>query len=119
MKSLLRHPVSVMEWPAIPSPLPGQIAYQHKRSGLTVIESKGVHPNDGREWLHVSCSYSHRLPDWEDLKLVKRVFVGDNRTALQVFPPAREWVNIHPFCLHLWCCLDDEVVPAFAVNGSI
>lgn len=107
-----------MEWMELRAPLPGQHAYGHRGSTLVVLESSAVH-TDGREWLHVSCSHPDRLPSWEELKLVKHVFVGKGRTALQVFPAERQWVNIHPYCLHLWCCLDEEIVPEFAVNGSI
>jgi len=28
-------------------------------------------------------------------------------------------VNDHPRCLHLWCCLDRDVVPDFRRGGTI
>ena len=56
------------------------------------------------------------MPTWEDLGDVKHVFVGAERYAYQVFAPRRAHVNIHPFCLHLWACLDVDdgaVMPDF------
>lgn len=67
---------------------------------------------DNRMWLHVSCARRSRLPSWEELSHVKAGIIGD-RTALQVFPTKDKYVNEHPFCLHLWCCLTDEVTPDF------
>ena len=31
-----------------------------------------------------------------------------------VFPERKFHVNIHPFCLHLWCCLDGDGLPEFS-----
>lgn len=75
---------------------------------------------DGLRWLHVSFSYKDRFPTWDDVGEVKRIFVGDDRAALQVFPRARDYVNHHPNCLHLWSCLDGDVTPDFTRgNGTI
>lgn len=68
---------------------------------------------DHRRWHHVSVSFPDRLPSWEDLLMVKRLFMGVETTALQVLPPARKHVNIHPFVMHLWRCLDGDVTPDF------
>lgn len=56
---------------------------------------------DGEE-LHVSLSYADRLPTWDDLKRVKDLFWDPNAEVIQVLPPQKEYVNDHPFCLHLW-----------------
>lgn len=74
---------------------------------------------DGRRWMHVSCSKPLELPSWDDLKLVKDTFIGRDRTALQVLPRAAEYVNIHPYVLHLYACLDGDVTPDFRVEGTI
>jgi len=84
---------------------------------LTVIMSAAVE-QDGKRWLHVSCSRPTRLPSWDDLRRVKDLFVGRERTALQVVPPASRHINIHPNCLHLWACLDGDVTPDFARGGD-
>lgn len=41
----------------------------------------------------------------------KDLFMGAERVAVQVHPRAAEYFNAHPFCLHLWSCLDAEVLP--------
>ena len=76
---------------------------------------------DGKRWLHVSMARANRVPDWQEIKLVKSLFIGDDKTALQVFPPKSQFVNIHEFCLHLWHCLDGDVTPNFAhmENGRL
>jgi hypothetical protein len=79
---------------------------------LKVLCSKG-RERDGRRWLHVSVSHPARLPRWTELREVKDLFVGLEAVALQVLPRASEYVNVHPYVLHLWSCLDGEVVPDF------
>jgi hypothetical protein len=76
-------------------------------------------PPDGRRWIHLSCSHEDRLPNWEELKEVKERFIGEEKTALQVLPPKSRYVNFHPHRLHLWHCLDGDVVPDFTNNGIL
>ena len=81
--------------------------------GLKVLVSCLLE-EDKEFWLHVSFSHRHRLPTYEEVKTVKRIFIGDDRVALQVFPKATEHVNVHPYCLHLWCCVsNDRRIPDF------
>lgn len=88
-------------------------------NGLLVFASASVEL-DGKRWLHVSVSRRSRLPSWEDLRAVKDAFIGRDRTALQVLPPAAKHVNIHAYCLHLWSCLDGDPTPDFTRgSGSI
>jgi hypothetical protein len=86
-------------------------------TGLSVIASVGAE-YDGKRWLHVSCAYHNRLPSWDDLRMVKDVFIGKHRKAIQVIPSAEEHININPNCLHLWCCLDVDQLPDFARGGD-
>lgn len=89
------------------------------RHGLTVIAS-GATELDGRRWWHVSVAHPRRLPTWEELREVKDLFIGRDRKAIQVLPRQAEYVNIHPHCLHLWHCLDDDGLPYFtAGSGSL
>lgn len=92
-------------------------AYKH-RSGLRVIVTTADF-EDGRDWMHVSLSREDRLPSYDDLRHVKSTFVGDNRYAYQVFPPALKHINIHSFCLHLWAPLTGTVpLPDFTRGGN-
>jgi hypothetical protein len=86
---------------------------------LSVIVSGMVYP-DGKRWYHVSVAHPERLPSYNELCEVKSVFIGDNKKAIQVFPAKSEHVNIHPNCLHLWHCVDEDPLPDFtAGSGSI
>ncbi len=72
---------------------------------------------DGRTWQHLSFSHSKRMPEWQELVDVKELFMGIESKAIQVFPPRSEWISIHPYCLHLWRCLDEDVIPDFTHGG--
>lgn len=88
------------------------------RCGLLVLMSVGEH--DGKFWLHVSFSRKNSLPAYADMAEVKELFIGADKTALQVFPARDKHVNIHPHTLHLWHCLDGDVTPDFTKGtGSI
>ena len=91
-------------------------SYRHETLPIAVIMSAAVEA-DGKRWVHVSASRKGRMPNWADLKLVKRDFIGIDRKAIQVFPKASEYVNINPDVLHLWTCLDDDAIPDFT-NGT-
>lgn len=75
---------------------------------------------DERVWLHVSLSRPDRMPTYDDMAEVKRVFIGPDKTAYQLFVPDTDHVNLHSHCLHLWSCLDGPVTPDFTRGtGSI
>jgi hypothetical protein len=93
--------------------------YRNGGEGLLVLASC-ARQLDAQRWLHVSVSRrDKKIPTWEQMCQVKRVFLGDERTAYQVMPCKDKWVSIHPGCLHLWCCLDrDQYLPDFTAGGS-
>jgi hypothetical protein len=59
-------------------------------------------------WDHVSVSLDHRCPNWIEMNMVKELFFTDEETVVQFHPPKKDYVNIHPYCLHLWRCHDQE-----------
>jgi len=69
--------------------------------GLRVIYSLDT-LDDGEEWKHVSVSRRDRLPSWEDLVLVKELFIGPEREALQLLPKRSEHINLARHYLHIW-----------------
>lgn len=90
-----------------------------RTNALRVLCSARVE-RDGKRWMHVSCSTPTRLPTWDELRLVKDTFIGRDRLALQLLPRQAEYVNDHPYTLHLWSCLDGDVTPDFRNEfGSI
>jgi hypothetical protein len=92
------------------------LAYRKIGDSLTVVVS-GSTEKDGRRWLHVSASRPSKLPNWEDMREVKNTFIGRDRKAIQVLPPQAEYVNDHPYVLHLWACVDDDGLPDFRKVG--
>ena len=76
--------------------------------------------SDGKEWVHLSVARRTRLPTWEELKQVKEVILGD-RWCAQIFPPKAEYVNTHPYCLHLYSPADENYrpMPDFRIAGEI
>ena len=71
---------------------------------VTLNHKQVVHviASDGMGWEHVSVSRSDRCPTWEEMCQVKDLFWGDDDCVIQYHPPKRDYVNIHPHCLHLW-----------------
>jgi hypothetical protein len=81
---------------------------------LKVMEDVAVKA-DGKRWLHVSVSKpNHKMPTYDDLQEVRRLFIGEDRESYMVFPTKDRYVNIHNV-LHLWSCLDQPsgVLPHF------
>ena len=60
-------------------------------------------------WLHMSVSRPDVLPTWDELKMVKQLWLGD-RFAVQIFPPKEHWLNFHEYTLHLFCRVDGEPI---------
>lgn len=77
-----------------------------RENGCFVIERNGVELNviasSGGGWDHVSVSTKDRCPTWEELEHIRLMFAKPHETWMQLHVPARDHVNCHPFCLHLW-----------------
>lgn len=74
--------------------------------------------SDGMGWQHVSISLIkdiaparlrrkqfsmvERCPTWEEMCYIKSLFWDDEESVMQLHPPKSQWVNNHPYCLHLW-----------------
>ena len=113
-------PVGWREFELAPTdPLYGLRTAFHRGRRLTVCFSVGRH--DWRWWLHISVAHPDKLPEYWDLVEAKKVFIGEERQAVQVFPRRERHVNIHPNALHLWCSLEEEGdgLPDFGREGTI
>lgn len=91
----------------------GYHSYWKQRLYFIVTESK---EQDGRWWRHASVSrMDKKMPTYHDLLELKRLTVGETRKAIQVFPPASEYVNLTDSVqvLHLWACMDEDPLPDF------
>ena len=83
-------------------------AFQIPFSGRRLL----VIASDGAGWDHVSVSLPDRCPTWDEMCFVKRIFWRDEEAVIQLHPPSSQYVNNHPFCLHLWRFqLEDVVLP--------
>lgn len=56
----------------------------------------------GQGWDHVSVSTRNRCPSWDEMCIIKDVFFHPYEAVMQLHPPESEYVNNHPYCLHLW-----------------
>ena len=86
---------------------------------MSVIVSGAVE-QDGKRWVHVSVARPTRLPSYDDMAWAKQTFMGADAYAYSVWAPVDKHVNIHPWCLHLWACIDGDGLPDFtAGTGSV
>lgn len=87
------------------------------RQALLVIASSGEIP-DGPPWDHVSASFRHRCPTWEEMCQVKELFFASEDVVMQLHPAASQNISNHRYCLHLWRPLSVEIPlpPSFLVG---
>jgi hypothetical protein len=92
-------------------------------NGFFVIPHNRIHGyviyaqvSDGMGWEHVSVSVAHadkkqsRCPTWEEMCHVKSLFWDEEDCIIEYHPAKSEYVNMHPFVLHLWRPTD-QVIP--------
>lgn len=70
-----------------------------------------VRLSDGMGWKHLSVTNAQRkaLPPWNVMCRLKEFFYGDDEWAVQFHPAKEDYINDHPFVLHLWAPLNDEL----------
>lgn len=56
----------------------------------------------GGGWDHVSVSFSNRTPTWEEMCEIKRLFFHPEEVCVEYHPMESEYVNMHPYALHIW-----------------
>lgn len=90
----------------------GAFAVPHKKARFMVIASDSI------GWEHVSVSMPDRCPTWKEMCLIKDLFWDPEDTVIQYHPAESEYVNNHPFCLHLWrpVGLDLPIPPSILVG---
>lgn len=69
--------------------------YAYKDNGAVIVSK------DAGKW-HMSMSFRDRIPTYEELKEARYYFIYDHVTMGQLFPPKSQFVNVHPYTLHLW-----------------
>ncbi len=69
---------------------------------------------DGMGWEHVSVTVRKlkhnptRCPTWEEMCEIKNMFWFDDQAVVQYHPASKDYVNAHPYCLHLWRPVNGE-----------
>ncbi len=63
--------------------------------------------SNGASWEHVSVSLTQvnkyrRCPTWEEMCWVKDLIWQPEEAVMQLHPRHSEYVNCHPYVLHLW-----------------
>ena len=76
---------------------------QNIDEALQFIFSKGL------EWEHLSVSTPVKTPTWEQMCKMKEIFWGDDEVCMELHPKKEEYVNMHPYCLHIWKPIGVEI----------
>jgi hypothetical protein len=77
------------------------IGYYHPIMELSVLLSVDTLENNER-YLHISASFPSHAPTYSDLRDIKNIFIGKEAEAFQVLPKESEYINVHPYCMHIW-----------------
>lgn len=60
-------------------------------------------------WEHVSVSRKNRCPNWPEMDQIKRLFFLPDEVVIQYHVAEEDHINVHPYCLHLWRPLNQEI----------
>lgn len=63
----------------------------------------------GGEFEHLSVSTPVKTPTWEQMCKMKEIFWKDDEVCMQLHPKKEEYVNNHPYCLHIWRPKEKEI----------
>lgn len=77
--------------------------------------------SSGGGWDHVSVSpLNHeRCPTWEEMEFLKREFFDPDDVVMQLHVAEKDHINNHPFCLHLWRPMYQEIpIPPSSLVGK-
>jgi len=81
-------------------------AYSNPKRKLRIILSIELKGKSEAAWIHLSVSHRSSTPSHATMSLCKKLFIGENREAIAIFPPRNRQVNIAGHCLHLWAPMD-------------
>lgn len=56
---------------------------------------------DKGEW-HLSISARGVMPSYKEMKAARYHYCPDDIYMAEIFPPSKEFVNLHEHCRHLW-----------------
>lgn len=80
--------------------------FKFKKNNITYY----CQASDGLDWEHVSVSLSvKRCPDWDEMCMIKNMFWDEEDCVIQYHPSKSQYVNNHPYVLHLWRPINDNI----------
>ena len=69
--------------------------------------------SNGGGWDHVSvtpCNLKRKTcPTWEEMCAIKNMFFNEDEIAIEYHPAKEDYVNMHPYCLHLWKPQNEDI----------
>lgn len=89
-------------------------------NGAFRIGHLNIIASDGKGWEHVSVSKIGHTPSWDEMCYIKSLFWDAEDCVVQYHPPESEYVNCHPYCLHMWRPTDDSLPrpPSYLVGPA-
>ena len=60
-------------------------------------------------WEHLSVSMPNTCPSWEAMCYMKEQFWEDDEACVEYHPKKEDYVNNHPYCLHIWRPYETEL----------
>ena len=81
--------------------------YPGEQKGIFLIRNNGktllVIICNSSGWDHVSLSLNvMRCPTWGEMCYIKDLFFDDNEIVVQFHPKKSDYIDYHPYTLHLW-----------------
>jgi hypothetical protein len=75
-------------------------SWYNPSTGLSVIAS--IDRTQHGALLHVSLALPDKLPKWDQIKAIRNYFFPKTVDVMMVLPQERDYINVHPFAMHLW-----------------
>lgn len=102
-----------------------------EKNGFFIIPSNNkyyyVIVGTADNWEHVSVTIHtqngelvKRCPKWSKMCMIKELFFEDDEVVMQLHPKKEEYINNHPYCLHLWKPQNIEIPtpPSYMVGNK-
>lgn len=83
----------------------GVFEIKHRGKWYTLIISDGM----GFEHVSVEVDNAKRCPTWEEMNWIKDLCWKEDEWVVQYHPAKTDYVNVHPYVLHLWRPIDVEL----------
>ena len=96
-------------WIQIKDAFPATIPYVEDIRCFVKGPLRAIISKDLGRW-HMSISCSDRHPTWEEIKQARYDLLPDDIFMVQILPPKKYFVNVHPHTFHLWELREPELI---------